>query len=143
MKNDELKSILEWAEQKGKFIWSDLQGDFEYDNQKMILVQRILRSNMPIRDNLIDHLSVSGEDPNALVLTTNGRTMLTNLRSSSSKNIGVFAGGSVTAGGDIIVGGKKIIAERQHPKNHWYEKPVGIVILGLIIAGSIYLLGWN
>lgn len=147
MTNDELKSILEWINQRGKFMWSDLQSHFEYKSEKMALVQNALRSNMPASNNLVDHSYVSGENPNILVLTSNGRNLLTSLKNSLPQNTGIVAGGSVTSGGDIIVGGKKIIGEKQPFKNYWYQKPVGIVILtviaGLIISGIIYLLGWN
>lgn len=147
MTNDELRKILKWAEHKEKFIWSELQTHFNYDNQKMVLIQNILRSNMPAKNNLVDHLYISGEDSNIFVLTSNGRTMLMNLENSLSKNTGILAGGPVTAGRDIIVGGKKVTGEKRLFKNRWYQKPVGIIMLavisGLIIAGFSYLLGWG
>ncbi len=112
MTNDELRNILEWIENKREFFWSDLQYSFNYDVTKMTLVQNTLRSNMPVKNNLVDHLYVSDKNPNTLVLTANGRAMLINLKRNSSNNARISAEGPVTAGGDIIVGGKKIISEK-------------------------------
>lgn len=83
MTNEELKKVLDWAEKRG-FTWADLQKQFGYDNKKMISVQNALRSNMPAINNLVDHRYISGEDPNLLVITTNGRRIFAELKNQKS-----------------------------------------------------------
>lgn len=66
-------------------------------------------------------------------------------------NIGIMAGGPITAGGDIIVNSNKTNPisnfDMSYGQKFWYEKPIGILLLmvvgGLILAGLIFYLGWN
>lgn len=89
MTNNELKKLLEWTEGRS-FTWYDLQQQFGYDKQKMIDVQNALRSNMPASSNLVDHRGVSGENPNLLVMTTNGRRILADLKNQNSSLYNFF-----------------------------------------------------
>lgn len=83
MTNKELKKILEWTENRN-FTWADLQNQFGYDTQKMVTVQNTLRSNMPATNNLVDHRYVSGENPDLLAITTNGRRILAELKNQET-----------------------------------------------------------
>lgn len=63
---------------------------------------------------------------------------------NNNNNSGIVAGGSITAGGDIIVHSEKNTKMIKSAENKsWYEKPLGIIILGIILAGIVYFLGWN
>lgn len=84
MTNDELKKILEWVEKKGEFVWNDLHKQFRHDEKMRVLAENALRSNMPQSSDLVDHLYVSGQDPNILVLTTRGRSVLAELKNQTS-----------------------------------------------------------
>lgn len=92
MTDKELKKVLEWA-QKKSFTWHDLQQQFEFDDKKMIQVQKILRSNMPQRDNLVDHPGVSGEDLSIFIVTSKGISMLNSFKNQKDwyeKPIGII-----------------------------------------------------
>lgn len=63
------------------------------------------------------------------------------------ENIKIMAGGNITAGGDIVVGGKKEVGFFNNKNESLYNKPAGKiiigVIIGLIVAGIVYFLGWG
>ena len=118
MSDDELKEILKWVvKQESGFTWGDLQKQFKFGNQKMNIVQNRLRSNLPASENLIDHIYSSGIDGNLLFIKNKGLSLLSQIES------------------------------RSQSMKRWYEKPFGIVLLGVIIVLiSGYLLfrfSWN
>jgi hypothetical protein len=54
--------------------------------------------------------------------------------STPEANYGIIAGGSITAGGDIVVNGNKTMSSWNKTNEHWYQKPIGQIIIGLIVT---------
>ncbi|MDP3729687.1 MAG: hypothetical protein Q8R26_02985 [bacterium] len=137
MTNKELRKILEWADKKGNFTWNDLQKQFGYDNQKMARAQNALRSNMPISKNLVDHLYISGGDPNLLVITSNGRLFLTNLRNQKSPFMDFLHNPWIVGIGLLLLGAVKWLdlGFIKSPNLYW--------IVFSIIAGILLFLYWH
>ncbi|MCB9812182.1 hypothetical protein H6778_00820 [Candidatus Nomurabacteria bacterium] len=58
-----------------------------------------------------------------------------NLEKAEDKpNLGIIAGGPITAGGDILVGSQKSEKNEMDTSIHWHQKPVGQIIIGLIVT---------
>ncbi len=67
--------ILIWTYQRQEagFSWGDLKQEFGLSPAQEQWVQKIFRSNLPASDNLIDHLSYSGQkDSHLFVITSKG-----------------------------------------------------------------------
>ena len=67
--------ILVWAysRQEQGFTWGDLKTEFKLTAEQEQWVQKIFRSNMPVADNLFDHLSSNSEtNPHLFVITSKG-----------------------------------------------------------------------
>lgn len=58
-------------------------------------------------------------------------------------NLGIVAGGNITAGGDIIVNSKKITSTKSKLSQTTFGQILLTIGCGLVLAGIIYYLGWN
>ncbi|TRZ65077.1 MAG: hypothetical protein D4Q79_00050 [Spirochaetia bacterium] len=67
--------ILIWAYQRQEagFSWGDLKKEFGLSLEQEQWVQKVFRSNMPVNNNLIDHLSYNEQkDEHLFVITSKG-----------------------------------------------------------------------
>ena len=101
--NNLFKKIILWAykRQEEGFFWVELQETFSLNQNQNEWAIKILRPNMPISENLIDHL-----------------------RYDETTNADKFF---ITAKGVAI-------ARSYMDVKNWYEKPMGQIAIGLIIA---------
>ncbi len=70
--------ILVWAynRQEAGFTWGDLQKEFQLNKEQEQWVLKVFRSNMPIGDNLIDHLGYDQERSiHRYVITSKGTSV--------------------------------------------------------------------
>lgn len=151
------------------FTWGDLQNELNLDNQQMSWVQKLLRSNMPIKDNLVDHFYQSDKNPNLLTLTQKGASeALKYIKQTADRNKTYNHGVIFEVGGNMQMDGviqtdkdaivvakvkgnytsnKGKIIQGDLTSKEWYERPSGILMLtiasGLVIAFLIFKFGWN